>query len=131
MAAVITRIAFPKVNESVLSICSRTARLVGVIGMTGLFGAQVLSKPIFVRTQCQGIVSCDISEDIGGVAPRHQYTQADLSLKRSRAPIDFQQLSSGSVLGMVTGYLTAKIGQVFLFSFGGLFLLAAVLSVDD
>jgi hypothetical protein len=27
---------------------------------------------------------------------------------------------------MITGYLTAKIGRLFLFSFGGVFLLAAV-----
>ena len=64
---------------------------------------------------------------LGGVAPRHQFTQPDLSLRRARAPIDFQQLSSGSILGMITGYLTAKIGRLFLFSFGGLFLLAAVI----
>ena len=63
---------------------------------------------------------------VGGVAPRHQFTQADLSVRRARAPIDFQQLSSGSILGMITGYLTAKVGRLFLFSFGGIFLLAAV-----
>jgi len=28
---------------------------------------------------------------------------------------------------MITGYLTAKIGRLFLFSFGGIFLLAAFL----
>lgn len=63
---------------------------------------------------------------VGGVAPRYQFTQADPTLRVSRAPIDFQQLSSGSVLGLITGYLTAKIGRLFLFSFGGIFLLAAV-----
>jgi len=62
----------------------------------------------------------------GGVAPRYQFTQADRSLRVSQPPIDLQQLSSGSVLGLITGYLTAKIGRLFLFSFGGIFLLAAV-----
>ena len=66
------------------------------------------------------------SEIVGGVAPRHQFTQRDPSLRVSRAPVDFQQLSSGSVLGMITGYLTAKIGRLFLLSFGGIFLLATV-----
>ena len=60
------------------------------------------------------------------MAPRHQFTRADPSLRVSRAPVDFQQLSSGSVLGIITGYLTAKIGRIFLFSFGGIFLLATV-----
>lgn len=50
-------------------------------------------------------------------------------MRRARAPIDFQQLSSGSILGMITGYLTAKIGRLFLFSFGGIFLLAAVMMI--
>jgi hypothetical protein len=71
--------------------------------------------------------SFDVSDlGKGGVAPRYQFTQADRSLRVSQAPIDFQQLSSGSILGLITGYLTAKIGRLFLFSFGGIFLLAAV-----
>jgi hypothetical protein len=41
-----------------------------------------------------------------------------------------QQFSSGSVLGLVLGYLTAKIGRIFLFSFGGFFLLGAVCCID-
>jgi len=117
MANLFARISIPTVKGSVLSMCGRTARLGGVIGATGLFGAHVLStQPLFVKSQCQG-----------GVAPRHQFTQSDVSLQRSRAPIDFQQLSSGSVLGIITGYLTAKIGRLFLFSFGGLILFGAFL----
>ena len=30
---------------------------------------------------------------------------------------------------MITGYLTAKIGRLFLLSFGGIFLLAAVMTI--
>ena len=100
-------------------MCSRTARLGGVIGSTGFLSANV---------QCQGILSPDIDLIVkGGVAPRHQFTQADPSLRVTRAPIDLQQLSSGSVLGLITGYLAAKIGRIFFFGFGGIFLLAAVI----
>jgi len=46
-------------------------------------------------------------------------------------PIDMQQLSSGSVLGLVFGYLTAKIGRLFLFSFGGFIILGTVCYIND
>jgi hypothetical protein len=127
MASLVARITIPTVKGGVLSMCGRTARLGGVIGATGLFGAHVLStQPLFVKSQCQGFQWGGKSWLVGGVAPRHQFTQSDFSLQRSRAPIDFQQLSSGSVLGIITGYLTAKIGRLFLFSFGGLILFGAV-----
>jgi hypothetical protein len=127
MTTMLARFAIPKPNANVFSMCARTARLGGLIGTTGLLGAHILSRPTTL-IQCQGIVPFRTASDCvtGGVAPRHQFTQADRSLRVSQAPIDFQQLSSGSVLGLITGYLTAKIGRLFLFSFGGIFLLAAV-----
>jgi len=54
MSIILTRITGPLARGNVLSMCARTARLGGVIGTTGLFGAHVLSKPAFVVTQCQG-----------------------------------------------------------------------------
>jgi hypothetical protein len=55
MANLVARITIPTVKGSVLSMCGRTARLGGVIGATGLFGAHVLStQPLFVKSQCQG-----------------------------------------------------------------------------
>ena len=54
MATLIARIAIPKTNGSILSMCARTARLGGVIGTTGLFGAHFFVKPTFAKTQCQG-----------------------------------------------------------------------------
>jgi hypothetical protein len=54
MASLVARIAIPTTKGSVLSMCARTARLGGVIGVTGLFGAHILSKPMFVKSQCQG-----------------------------------------------------------------------------
>ena len=62
----------------------------------------------------------------GGVAPRQQFTQRDPTLRVSRSAIDPQQLSSGSMTGIILGYLTAKIGRLFFFTFSGFFLLAAV-----
>jgi hypothetical protein len=63
---------------------------------------------------------------VGGVAPRYQYTKADETLIRHKPPINLEQLSSGSVLGLILGTLTTKIGQLFLLSFGGLVLLGTV-----
>jgi len=65
----------------------------------------------------------------GGVAPRQQFTQRDTTLQVSRPIIDAQQLSSGSMTGIILGYLTAKIGRLLFFTFSGVFLLAAVQSL--
>ena len=54
MATLVARVAIPKTNGSILSMCARTTGLGGVIGITGLFGAHVLVKPLFEKTQCQG-----------------------------------------------------------------------------
>jgi hypothetical protein len=125
----IARVAIPSARANLFSTCIRGARLGLFLGSTGLLGAHVLGRPALVQTQCQGdLPSTNLMS--GGVAPRYQFTQADpqlQNLRNRRAIIDLQQLSSGSVLGMITGYLTAKIGRLFLFSFGGLFLLGAVI----
>jgi hypothetical protein len=127
MAAFIAKLSFPKTYGTVFSMCARTARVGGVIGTTCFLGTNLFKEPMFPKTYCQGKGPNKIvSETAGGVAPRYQFTQADPSLRISRAPLDFQQLSSGSILGIITGYLTVKIGRLFLLSFGGIFLLVAV-----
>jgi hypothetical protein len=131
MATFFARFTIPRPNGSLLSLFGRTVRVSGVIGTTGAFGAHILSKPAFPRTLAQGPSITHIPGSrgltwIGGVAPRTQFTQRDTTLRVSRSPIDPQQLSSGSMTGIILGYLTAKIGQLFLFTFSGVFLFAAV-----
>src|SRR5271167_901064 len=119
MAAIVSRIVIPRTNGNLFSMGVQAAKLGCFLGTTGLFGAHFLARPTLRITQCQGKHHFRRDLRLGGVAPRQQFTQADPSLRVSRAPVDFQQLSSGSVLGMITGYLTAKLGRLFLFSFGG------------
>ena len=54
MTTLVARFAIPKSSGNMLSMCTRTARLGGVIGAAGLLGTQVLFKPTVV--QCQGIL---------------------------------------------------------------------------
>lgn len=54
MTTLVARFAIPKPSGNVFSMCARTARLGGVIGMTGFLGTQVLIKP---AVQCQGYIS--------------------------------------------------------------------------
>lgn len=56
MATLVARLRIPKTNGTMFSMCARTARLGGVIGITGLLGASVHKESTFPKTQCQGIV---------------------------------------------------------------------------
>ena len=57
MATLFTRFAIPRGSGSFLSLCAHTARVGGVLGTTGAFGAHILSQPPMTRTFCQGTTS--------------------------------------------------------------------------
>jgi hypothetical protein len=93
--------------------------------MTGSLLTWSYSQPVY----CQGkgfTGSLFEADDLnmlifpGGVAERYQFTVPDTNQQRQSPAVNFQQLSSGSMSGLVLGYLLGKASRIMMLTLGGI-----------